>query len=785
MKRTSPWLAIILMALSASNMSGCATTQGSVSADQSGDMQITSMIARLLDNTGRTFKGLVDEGKYKEALEFFNANFKDYFQKLYIVEKRVPPPELITLATQYSEGKYKQSIVESVSELRAIVEMGESSSWESKSSSFSKADTLYKKIARDGLIVSSRTLDAIASELKSELTRVAALSTSKRTAALERTFDRALETGEVVGGYPVTPFVYSDYVNSSAFQLRISELLEKTKLDSQRKEIAQRLKYFMAPTTESKAVHAVDIRRAKERLLADGRISLEEVAEINKLAKQYGSGSGFEGMAKIGFVDLTATSFRDRNAFDFEIQFVRDYGMSLTDAKDVFLGSANLADYDFIFVVDLSAAKIMREFKNKRDIQSRMQTGTRQEQNPEYVTAANEYQLALAEMQKTKMGNAISGATPCYGNAWACAIAAGLRGASDGIAESNAKEKAEQLSKISQTVSKPVYAQYNYQVVDVSESKIARVDYYVIDVKKKQVLSSYFEIKDHEKFLVSYNVHDNDPDKTTISRTNQKEEDVTAWEKKPVSVRLSDLFAQNNISSAHRNSFSSVEAFLKPLRSKKYASAAPTYSQGNAPVAHVKGSDSRQVRKDATTIADERFDSVVIVKNAKSIGTGFYVTPELILTAYHVVDKANLVEITFYDGTTTYGKVVDHDVRLDLALIKAQTTGKPVKIFRGAIKLGETVEAIGHPKGYEFTITRGVISAVRKQSSLVTRSSAPVEFIQTDTPISPGNSGGPLFFKDAVVGVNDWVRVDKASQNLNFSVSYNEVKAYLDRFEAK
>ena len=60
-----------------------------------------------------------------------------------------------------------------------------------------------------------------------------------------------------------------------------------------------------------------------------------------------------------------------------------------------------------------------------------------------------------------------------------------------------------------------------------------------------------------------------------------------------------------------------------------------------------------------------------------------------------------------------------------------------------------------------------------------------VEFVQTDTPISPGNSGGPLLLRDTVIGVNDWIRVDKGSQNLNFSVSYNEIKSFLDRYLSK
>lgn len=110
---------------------------------------------------------------------------------------------------------------------------------------------------------------------------------------------------------------------------------------------------------------------------------------------------------------------------------------------------------------------------------------------------------------------------------------------------------------------------------------------------------------------------------------------------------------------------------------------------------------------------------------------------------------------------------------------------KPLAVHTGPLKLGETVEAIGHPKGYEFTITRGVISAVRRQRSAAIGSDNLVEFIQTDTPISPGNSGGPLLLKDAVIGVNDWIRVDKGSQSLNFSVSYNEIRSYLDRFKSK
>lgn len=89
------------------------------------------------------------------------------------------------------------------------------------------------------------------------------------------------------------------------------------------------------------------------------------------------------------------------------------------------------------------------------------------------------------------------------------------------------------------------------------------------------------------------------------------------------------------------------------------------------------------------------------------------------------------------------------------------------------------MEAIGHPRGKEFTITRGIVSAIRKTFSINLPRGAGDEvlYIQTDTPINPGNSGGPLFLGDRVIGVNTWG--ERQSEGLNFSVHYSEVLAFL------
>ncbi|MBZ0325149.1 MAG: trypsin-like peptidase domain-containing protein, partial [Alphaproteobacteria bacterium] len=120
--------------------------------------------------------------------------------------------------------------------------------------------------------------------------------------------------------------------------------------------------------------------------------------------------------------------------------------------------------------------------------------------------------------------------------------------------------------------------------------------------------------------------------------------------------------------------------------------------------------------------------------------------------------------------------------RLDIALIKVQRRGLPVKFYTArTLDLGSTVEAIGHPKSFKFSITRGVISAIRRRSSINLPNGAGDEvlYIQTDTPVNSGNSGGPLFLGNKVVGVNTWVVDKSVAEGLNFAIHYSEVVDFL------
>ena len=106
--------------------------------------------------------------------------------------------------------------------------------------------------------------------------------------------------------------------------------------------------------------------------------------------------------------------------------------------------------------------------------------------------------------------------------------------------------------------------------------------------------------------------------------------------------------------------------------------------------------------------------------------------------------------------------------------------GKPVTFYSEQLKQGEMVEALGHPKGRKFSLTKGWISAVRKESSIYNTTGEPnVLYVQTDAAINSGNSGGPLFYKDKVIGVNTQKLSGKSIEGMNFAVHFSEVQKFL------
>ena len=144
------------------------------------------------------------------------------------------------------------------------------------------------------------------------------------------------------------------------------------------------------------------------------------------------------------------------------------------------------------------------------------------------------------------------------------------------------------------------------------------------------------------------------------------------------------------------------------------------------------------------------------------VGSGIIISPDgYIVTNNHVVDGATSIKVTLNDRRVLTGKVVGVDKLTDLAVIKVNATNLPSIAWGDSTKLqpGQTVLAFGSPFGYfQFSVTRGIVSALNRPNPYSDDPRKPGNFIQTDAAINPGNSGGALVNAHGeLVGINTFI----------------------------
>jgi len=183
-----------------------------------------------------------------------------------------------------------------------------------------------------------------------------------------------------------------------------------------------------------------------------------------------------------------------------------------------------------------------------------------------------------------------------------------------------------------------------------------------------------------------------------------------------------------------------------------------------------------------------------LVNGQPSSGSGVLVDPSgLIVTSSHVIGNATTVFIALEDGRRAKGTVVGRSgtplnsaysaqnmptsaESSDLALIKINLDG-PTPYLKLAdstkVKVGQKVLAIGHPYGFERSLTTGIISRVDKQR----------DRLQTDAAINPGSSGGPILDNQGyVLGVNQSIYNpdgNRSNIGIGFAVPANTIKRFL------
>lgn len=171
--------------------------------------------------------------------------------------------------------------------------------------------------------------------------------------------------------------------------------------------------------------------------------------------------------------------------------------------------------------------------------------------------------------------------------------------------------------------------------------------------------------------------------------------------------------------------------------------------------------------------AETAYESVFVIYSGNSLGSGFAVGENCIVTNAHVIDNPRNITVETYGGTKYKASVLGRNEQQDIAVLIVQDAQFPYLDMAdlSTMKTGDDIYAIGAPHGMAYTLTKGGISA--KERMVGNQS-----YIQIDAPINQGNSGGPLL-NDAgqVLGMNTLKMSD--SEGIGLAIPISRVCEYL------
>jgi serine protease Do len=165
--------------------------------------------------------------------------------------------------------------------------------------------------------------------------------------------------------------------------------------------------------------------------------------------------------------------------------------------------------------------------------------------------------------------------------------------------------------------------------------------------------------------------------------------------------------------------------------------------------------------------------------------SGFIVDPAgYVITNLHVVEGATEITVTLEDKRSFPAVAVGVDPAFDLAVLKIDATGLTASTWGNSdqLEVGEMVWAIGNPFDFDQTVTSGIVSAKGRELG---NSKDPTQgFLQTDVPINPGSSGGPLIDVDGdVVGINSAI-FGHTYQGISFAIPSNVAKKVYEKIRS-
>ncbi len=178
------------------------------------------------------------------------------------------------------------------------------------------------------------------------------------------------------------------------------------------------------------------------------------------------------------------------------------------------------------------------------------------------------------------------------------------------------------------------------------------------------------------------------------------------------------------------------------------------------------------VGDDFSGLVDDVIESVVGIATDKSVGSGVIVDGDgYVVTNHHVVNGISAAGVRTYDGELHRMYIVGSDQRRDIAVVKIEGSFPALRFGNSdRISVGEKIIALGSPGGLDFTVTQGIISAIRDRDGF--------KHIQTDVSVNPGNSGGPMVDSSGrIMGITKEKLAD--FEGIGFAIVSNEIDDYV------
>jgi len=750
-------LAMIALFLTAIVLSGCQTTGTSGESTTTNQFRVAKSDYNIFFDQKDHLKELLTADNYADASILYEE------QRPFFDTNAPGDPELQAALSKVVEKvskTFESDISETLQDISTVTWPAPTSDWYSIRIKVQTSERILSIIPKDGVFVNP-------SYRPDGLTLL-----QNQTASWRTKFDNTIESDFLA---------FTDFNDKPFFQTHPSTIGSKAFFKKYPSALPKILAGRTAPEIKALA-QSIDKNLVTEdtwELISNAYMDarLQEIPVKNRdiasilAALSDAKSAGFKvkslNSTKIGFIEVTSRTLLDQGQIEFPAEVDVDLPFNISKEElDTALSSNTATDADYLIVFDVALAKTRRKVGRMKKVKSELIVGYKQEVNPRHTQLQNNLSMAQMAAQNASMNLAMRQNQYCSGLA-CIAVAIGINAAEEerDKAQSEVQSIMSRLNASSPMIEVPLKRPYSYEVASVKASKTMTVHYYVIDRQKKRYFKSTFDVVENKDFGVAYRIEDSDPNKKNHASKHDTEATVADWEAQPSTIKLSQLVGHYIDNQKDTRPLKNIEE-LRRVMIKDRNTAVAKYKENTF---------------EESTASDPRFDSVVVIYMPDGgLGSGFFVRPDIVMTNYHVVEEGDFAELKMHDEQETFGKVIARDAGLDLALIKVQSRGKPARLYsKNKIELGSTVEVIGHPRGYEFSITRGVVSAVRRATTANLNPGPKVLQVQIDAASSPGNSGGPVFLGDNVISIISWGRVDRGSYGLTFSIHHSEAQQFL------